>query len=395
MNAEDKMAKAKVQLFFVAPFYSIVVSHLPLVECNAGWNKTMATDGNRIYWNREFVDNLTLDETIGVLVHETLHVAWMHPSRRGLRNAYLWNIAGDIAINQTILDGKFTLPKMGIFGPQYDKYKGWPVNQIYEDLLQNTPKLKLKFSGNGGGNIGDDDGQDMWGGVIDPRNEDGSPMSPAEVENMEGETKIMVKSAAESAKSRGKLPGGLEGLIEAIGKPKINWKEYIQSWVTGHTPDDYSWNRPNRKMFVNHRIYMPRMKLNGAGIGFLSIDTSGSVSDHELVEYVTEITGVIEICNPEKLYIIQHDAIIQRVDEWEQGMDFKDLKIKGRGGTCIQPSFKKALEMEGEIDWMICFTDMGIGDYPSVAPPFPVLWAATGPDNAPFGTYLPLKDALG
>ena len=45
---------------------------------------------------------------------------------------------------------------------------------------------------------------------------------------------------------------------------------------------------------------------------------------------------------------------------------------------------------------MICFTDMGIVDYPTAgeAPDFPILWAATGPDNAPFGTYLPLKNAI-
>ena len=132
------------------------------------------------------------------------------------------------------------------------------------------------------------------------------------------------------------------------------------------------------------------------GVGILSIDTSGSVSDDELRKYVREIVGVIEMCNPDKLIIIQHDAIIQKIEEWEGGNDFSSLKVKGRGGTCIAPVFRHVEKLDEPIDWMICFTDMGICDYPPAAkaPDFPVLWAATGPMNAPFGTYIPVKDAM-
>jgi predicted metal-dependent peptidase len=182
--------------------------------------------------------------------------------------------------------------------------------------------------------------------------------------------------------------------VEAVGKPTINWKEYLQTWVSGRIPDNYTWVRPNRKMMANYGIYMPRMQLNGAGIGVLSIDTSGSVSDAELKKYVTEIAGVIEICNPEKLYIIQHDAVIQDIYEWNAGDEFTRLKIVGRGGTNITPSFKQAQKFDEQIDWMICFTDMEIGDWPKEAPDFPVLWAATGGDNAPFGTYINLRDTI-
>lgn len=395
MDAETKLTKAKVKLFLTAPFYSFVLGHLQIVE--AEWCKTMATDGRYIYWNRAFVDKMTEDETVGVLAHETLHVCWLHPLRLGLRDHTLWNIACDIAINQTLLDGKFSLPAGGVFGPQFDKYKGWSANAIYEDIFQNAEKVSYIFDNQGEGGDGEGDQQGKtWGGVISPKDEHGNPISEAAARELEEETKIKVKGAAESAKSRGKLPAGLEGLIEAIGKPKVNWKEYIQTWVSGVTPDNYSWARPNRKMFINHHVYMPRMQLNGAGVGVLSVDTSGSVSDRELVEYVREIAGVIEMCRPDKLYIIQHDAIVQRVDVWEAGMDFKDLKIKGRGGTCIRPVFNyMANEIDEQVNWMVCFTDMGIGDYPQDGgPKFPVLWCATGPDNAPFGTYLPLKDAI-
>jgi predicted metal-dependent peptidase len=122
------------------------------------------------------------------------------------------------------------------------------------------------------------------------------------------------------------------------------------------------------------------------------------VSNEELIKYITEIVGVVEICNPEKVYIIQHDSEVHGCLEWEAGDDFKELKVTHRGGTAIKPSFKyAATKIDEEINWMICFTDMGIMDYPTAqqAPDYPVLWAATGPDNAPFGTYISLRDPIG
>lgn len=394
-RAEDILVKAKSRITFMHPFYSMVLLSTPLVEEKSGWCDTMATDGRQIFWGRKFVETLTVDECIGVLVHETLHIAFLHFARRGDRDPQLSNIAQDIVINQIIISGGMVLPKNGIFGDQYKKYDGWNWEKVYEDLFKNAKKIKISFD-SPNGKSGDDGNEKMWGGVIEPQGKNGKKESKAKVEELAAEVKEKVAQAAEYAKKRGTLPGGLEGLIEAVGKPKIDWKDYIQNWVSGHIPDNYSWRRPNRKMFVNHGVYMPSMEHNGAGIGVLSIDTSGSVSDAELVKYITEIVGVIEICNPEKLIIIQHDASIQKVDEWTTGQDFSNLKVKGRGGTCIAPVFKHLDELDDQIDWMICFTDCGICDYPAPqdAPEFPVLWAATGPDNTPFGTYIPIRDAM-
>lgn len=311
----------------------------------------------------------------------------------------------DYAINPIILDAGMKLPGFGLYE---DKYRNMTAQAIYADLQKNQDAIKkildkmpiFQIGGDGqgqgdGSNPGNGEGI-IHGGIIDTsqfKDADGRQISATEIEHA---IKMKVAGAAQSAKSIGKMPGGFEGLLEAVGKPVINWHEYIQAWVKGHTPDDFTWARPNRRMLANHRVYMPSMVLRGAGTGVLSIDTSGSVSDQELIRYITEIVGVIEMCKPDRLIIIQHDAIIQKIDEWDMSMDFSSLKVKGRGGTCIAPVFKHLSDIDDEIDWMICFTDMGINDYPPAdkAPEYPVLWAATGPDNAPFGTYIPVKDAM-
>lgn len=386
-EAHSKLTKAKSRLVMNHPFFASIALALPLVEAEWLNPPTMATDMRTIYYHPKFVEDCTVSELMGVLCHEVMHVAYLHGLRKGARDHKIWNAACDFAINPIVLDAGMMLPAGGLYD---DKYRNMSAPEIYEDLLKNATKVYCD-----------------WGGVEAPKNGkpgqgqgegegEGQPLSQAELSELEQEIKIKVKQAAESAKARGKLPAGVQGLVDAIGKPKVDWKAYIQQWVTGHKPDDYTWQRPNRTWLANHGIYMPRMQFNGAGNGILSIDTSGSVSDAELVSYIREIAGVIEICNPDKLYIMQHDAIIQRVDVWESGMDFSGLKTVGRGGTCIQPTFQWANQCDDQIDWMICFTDMGICDYPAKkdAPSFPVLWCATGPDNAPFGTYIPLKDAM-
>jgi predicted metal-dependent peptidase len=410
----EKITKGKTKLVLKHPFFSIIA--LALIFKNAMEDgmasvKTMATDGKHVWWDENFVDAHSVLEICGVIAHEVLHVVFLHCLRRGTRNPLLWNIACDYAINHIVLDAGLILPPDALFE---EKYRGWLVDAIYDDLLQNMPKVTGEFwvpggepsdqEGNQPGGQGNQPGQPggkikkpLWGTVTEPKNDDGSPMSEAEQTELAEDIKIRVIQAAEAAKSIGKLPMGIEALIKAIGKPTVNWKAYIQDWVSGKTPDDYTWKKPNRRMLGLYNMLAPSIQLNGAGVGVLSIDTSGSVSEAELKLYITEIVGVIEVCNPDKLYIIQHDAKINGVHEYEAGEIFDGLKITGRGGTRIAPSFKyAATKIDERIDWMICFTDMGINDYPvaSEAPDFPVLWAATGPDNAPFGTYLPLRDAL-
>lgn len=407
-EAFEKLTKAKARLVQKHPFFAAILLSLPLVEAPELPGRTMATDMQRIYYHPDFVNDCSVNEVMGVLCHETMHVAYLHGLREGNKIHKIWNMACDYAINPILLDAGLSLPQIRTetgewVPPLYeDKYRNLSAVEIYDDLMKNVTTINISFAGEGEPKPGE---TPMWGGVMKPQqtNSDeqpnGKPLSESQQRELESEIKIKVKSAAEAAKAIGKLPGGVEGLIEAIGKPKIDWKAYIQQWVSGIKPDDYTWSRPNRMILANFGIYMPRLQFNGAGVGVLSIDTSGSVSNAELIQFITEITGVIEGCNPDKLYIIQHDAVIQRVDVWEAGMDFSNLKIAGRGGTCIRPTFEEIEKLEEKADWMIIFSDMEINDWPKNRaqwPDYPILLCGTGPDTSPngMGTYVPLRDAI-
>lgn len=393
----DKLGAAKAVLVRVHPFYAHLALRMEFIEEPRLSPPTMATDMINVYYHPGFVEKHSVRELAGVIAHEVLHVAFLHGTRRGFRDPKIWNYATDFAINAILHESDMVLPTPHLYDKKYENMSAF---DIYELLLKDQEKMKkyavpsdLEGKDGGGGEEGEK--VELWGGIMDPKDGNGKPLSEAEISDLEAETQIAVESAAEAAKSRGNLPASLKGLLKATKEAQVNWKQYIIEWVSGQKPDDYTWRRPSKKLLVNHGIYNPTIERHGAGVGLLSIDTSGSVSDSELVSYINEIVGLIDICNPDKLIIIQHDAKIQRVDEWESGMDFNELKISGRGGTLIQPSFKFAAEMDETPDWMICFTDMGIGDWPSVEPDFPVLWCATGDyGTPPFGTVIKIKGII-
>ena len=88
--------------------------------------------------------------------------------------------------------------------------------------------------------------------------------------------------------------------------------------------------------------------------------------------------------------------MVHDIYQHHYGDKFDGLNITGRGGTRIRPSFEAAANLEDEIHWMVCLTDMGIFDFPAPneAPDYPVIWCATGEGKAPFGTVIRLRPSV-
>lgn len=69
---------------------------------------TAWTDGTTITFTTKFLSKLTKVGLAFVLLHEVGHVAFKHMPRRRQRNGMLWNIAGDIKINDALI--RFVIP---------------------------------------------------------------------------------------------------------------------------------------------------------------------------------------------------------------------------------------------------------------------------------------------
>tara|TARA_R100001460_G_scaffold25992_1_gene52395 strand:+ start:187 stop:1311 length:1125 start_codon:yes stop_codon:yes gene_type:complete len=372
MDAQAKVSRASTRLVIKHPFFgSITLSSKVEPDDTI---PTMCTDGKSIWWSPEFVDRIDQEETLGVTAHEVLHIVFKHPLRRGSRDPELWNIACDFSINQILVDEGFKLPEGALIDPQY---KGLSAEAIYDRLPQDA---KEKY------------GSRVIGEVKDAKKDDGSDMSEAEVKQMEADIDAKVMMAASGAKAIGKLPSAIKSLIEEMERSQVDWRDVMRRFVGGDQPDDYSFRKPQKKMYHMTGIISPSIEKIGAGDVVVGIDTSGSVSKRELKFFLGEINAISEDIKPRSITVITCDAQIQTVRRYEQGEEIQKIEINGRGGTRVKPVFDYIEEHQLPVDNMVYLSDLEIWDYPENPPHYPTLWVSSylGSKEAPWGdtTYL-------
>ena len=127
------MQKAKIQLMSTpgAVFFMTVCFSLKHV-----WNPnipTACTNGMTVEYSPEFFLSLSLKARVSLLLHETLHVAYMHMARLGGRCPERWNKATDYVINLMLHDRNFEIPQDWLLNTDF---RGMSAEQVY-DLLPN------------------------------------------------------------------------------------------------------------------------------------------------------------------------------------------------------------------------------------------------------------------
>ena len=372
MDAEMKLARAKTKLTWGHPFFgSIALTCRWVADDSIG---TMATDGVSILYDPKFVEEMDEEILRGVIAHEVMHIVMKHCLRRGDRDPKKWNIAADYVINDIILEAGFNLPD----GVLIDKsYHGMTAEQAYARLPD-----------------GDDQpDQPSWGMVMDAKGEDGAPMSGSEADALEAEIDRKVMVAADTAKSIGKLPASIEGIVKKMRKPQVDWRQQFSRFIGGEFPFDYTQRRINRRIHKATGFFAPSIEKFGAGDIVIGIDTSGSVSSLELEHFLGELNAIAEEHKPDSVTVITCDSKVQTVERFEQGDDITAIKLGGRGGTRVTPVFDYIEDNDMPCDNFVYLSDMEVDDFPD-APDYPVMWVSTGSRFAqqpPFGEIATLE----
>jgi predicted metal-dependent peptidase len=372
----DELTEAMSVLLTRFPFFAVLLMTLLRVEETDNANghpvPTAATDQKTIFVNPQFLQRLTLDERVFLLAHEILHTAFSHITRAdGYRslgygpdlkpfNNKKWNFAGDYNINSSLIAmGLKAMPQGGLLNPQFDH--NMIVDEIYEKL-EDPPEDDNE---GGGGHGGFDE-------HLPP-----SPDAPTK-----GEVAVAVAQAAQAAKGQGTLPGGLGRIVSEILSPKKNWQEILRDCLKVTTGrDEVSWHRVNRRKTAVNAImpvempFFPGTTGHSMGGVAIVIDTSGSVSDHEIARFLGELSGILTECRPEWIKLLWVDSEVAGVDEPETASDLETLKAKGGGGTHMPAAFDW-LEAEQLVpDACVILTD-GYTDFGSHQV-YPVIWGIT------------------
>lgn len=355
------LEKAKIALMIKADtaFFCEIAFSLKYVWSNEV--PTAATDGVHMYLNPEWFMQWTQEQRLGLILHESLHVAYMHMVRRQHRDHKIYNIAADHVINLMLTERGFKIPDGGYCDKQFS---GMSSEEVYELLMQqaeSNPNSPLNQPGVGGA-FGED--------LMEPP----PGMTAQDLEEAVQNTLIRahIRSQEENDKP-GTIPGDIELFLKKLRNPKLPWQTILRKYLTSFSKSDYSFQRPRRRYLPDH--YLPSLYSNSLMDITVGVDISGSVSDYEFKTFISEIAGIFKTMKPKKITLIQFDTRIQSVDELTGFNDLMKVSFTGRGGTDIGELVKWTNENKPQL--LMVFTD-GEFDFRDYQTKQNVLWLIHG-----------------
>lgn len=392
IERQTRLETAQTVVVFHAQFFALGVARLPIV-----WSEsvpTAATDGKEILWNPSFFDSLSDGELVTVLCHEVAHCLLGHVWRMPEGGIPLiWNLAIDWVVNGMldefgqfrVKQGKsnpFPMPSHALLDP---KYLGMAEEVIYDSL----PKPQ-----NGSGTVFIQSGsQSTHGTGKRPKSGSGAGLerSMGEVIPQSGQADkkskqdwegVLIQSV-QAAKQFGFVPGALERYAGTLVAPKVPWYELLRNWLREQCQDDWDFMKPNQ-YYSDSKFILPSLHSERMGTIVFGKDTSGSIDDKLLTQFVSEQQTCLDELKPNLLLDLCFDAEIQSQVEYRPG-DRISKEAKGGGGTSFVSVTNHCNNLPEQPKCLIVLTDL-CGEFPDHAPSYPVLWVVWGGETkAPFG----------
>jgi predicted metal-dependent peptidase len=363
-EARERLITARIGLLLRQSFFGNLATRLVLTNAD-DWCSTAATDGLRFYYNSRFIKMLRTKEVEFLVGHEVLHVVYDHLGRRDSRDPEIWNIANDYAVNADLKRHKVG-EMITTVGALYEqKYDGLASEVIYDDLMKNVKYINiddlldkmvddhLEDENQGSGEDGEDgEGNGQKGNGKRPQ------MSPEERERARQEMKQAILNAAQTAEA-GTIPMGVERLIKQLTDPVMPWRELIQTNLTSSIKSDYTWMRLSRRSWHMDAV-MPGMNPGEEIDVFVMIDMSGSISNKQGMEFLSEVAGMMDAFDGYRLRVACFDTKVYNMQEFtsENMENIEEYQLHGGGGTDFECMFDFLKEEAIVPERLIVFTDM-------------------------------------
>lgn len=411
-NLATKLSAARTRLILDKPFLGALVLRLPTKAADPKWCPTTATDARCFYYNPQYIEALSLAQTEFVLAHEALHCALSHFARRQHRVKSRWDVACDYAINPLLIKEGFAQPPGTLWEQSFD---GMTAEEIYPCIGENNAEQPMDRhiydaqersgsgaapdtahphglpSAGGSGNSGSEGEQPRADASVHPEASGAAqppPLSEGERESLAIQWQQRLAAAAQQAMQAGKLGGEMARLVDHLLQPRLPWRMLLAHYVRAAGRDDFSYTRPSRR---EGDAILPSLRSAELDVA-VAIDTSGSISEQELTEFLGEVDALKGQMRA-RITLLACDAELAEgspwvFEPWEE-CHFSDA-IQGGGGTRFSPVFDWINERDRAPDLLVYFTD-GAGEFPARAPPYPVLWLVKGKRPVPWGQRVQLN----
>lgn len=355
------LQKAKTRLVMGHPYFAMTALKMEYIADESVG--TMSIGTKNIKYAPSFVQSLHIDELTAVLAHEVLHYLLGHVIRGLGKDHDDWNEACDYVVNAILRKANFKLPANHLYNPRYENMDAEQVYQIIHSKKEKQDQQQDSGDdGEGTGKSQDKSLPQNWGKIEKPERD-------ANIKEIENEIREAAEAAKDSAKKQGKgISEMLEAVLKDVIEPKMSWREILQKFIAEIAKNDYSWQRPNNR-YLPSGLYLPCLHSIEVGKVAFAIDTSMSVNDKLLAEFVAEMKEASSIFNF-PVTVIHCDTQVRKVEELEFD---SNIVPAGRGFTAFQPVFDYVNQEMPDVKALIYFTDGECSDVLK-EPHYPVLW---------------------
>jgi predicted metal-dependent peptidase len=345
---------------------------------------TAKTNGLDVTYGRAFVDSLNDKQLAFLILHETMHKAYRHLQvwdTLWKKNPTLANASCDYVINLQIRDYDIyghdvempTDDKGEVMGLIDEKYRGMDAHQVF--LLLEKQQQQNEANGGGGNGVPSMDEHD-W--------ENASNGTAEEQEQVAREIESALRQGAILA---GKMGGNVSREMQDLLTPKVNWKDALRDFVKTSTQgkDQTTWRRLHKR-YIGLDIIMPSSYDEKVGSIVVAVDTSGSIGNAELAQFLGEVKSICDEVNPEKIDLLYWDTEVAGHETY-QGAELANVtdvtQAKGGGGTspeCV-PHYMKKESLNPECVIMLTDGYIGMQDPNDWQIGKPILWCIKGNNN--------------
>jgi predicted metal-dependent peptidase len=138
----------------------------------------------------------------------------------------------------------------------------------------------------------------------------------------------------------------------------MNWREILRQQIQSTIKHDFSFMRPNRKGWHMNAI-LPGTNFSETIDICIAIDMSGSISDTQASDFLSEIKGIMQEYQDFKIKLWCFDTQVYNEQEFDGfSMDeFDHYEVKGGGGTDFDANWEYMKEHDINPKKFIMFTD--------------------------------------
>ena len=342
---------------------------------------TSYTDGKKIVINPEFFSMIKPKEKLVVLFHGAMHIARLDPMRMMRYNtqkspiiAKLYNILADAKINDAIeneilgvkIENGITCRMVEeMFKISIDDCKRKSVEELIDMILKRFKESDISQKLDGvmlqidivpsSGEEGNEKCDKQGEYVVILNNGDPDIVNASPEELRKKILKILMTQMV--LKTAGNIPSWAQRIIDELVKPKIDWRSKLMKYLRLGFKVRVKLTKLNRKNeeLLGKQFY-------GKSKVVVLLDTSGSILEEELKQFVSEVRAMVPISK--NVVVIPFDATTHGEFVVKNDLDVAKLKLKleGGGGTVIRPALELVMKKYRNSDSVIILTDGDIYD---------------------------------